>query len=50
MSVDCDSQDAVPVTPFDSNLLCAATGVQTVFIIAECTTFLLNLAEHFKTL
>jgi len=33
MSVDCDSQDAVPMTPFDSHLQCAATGVQTLFII-----------------
>jgi len=32
-SVGCDSQDTVSVTPFDSHLLCAATGVQTLFII-----------------
>jgi len=38
ISVDCDSQDTVSVTPFDSQLLCAATGVQTLFIITECTT------------
>jgi len=31
--VDCDSQDTVSMTPFDSHLLCAATGVQTLFII-----------------
>jgi len=33
ISVDCDCQDTVPVTPFHSHLLCAATGVQTLFII-----------------
>ena len=33
VSVDCDSQDTVSMTPFDNHLLCAATGVQTLFII-----------------
>ena len=33
ISVDCDSQDTVSMTPFDSHLLCAAIGVQTLFII-----------------
>ena len=33
ISVDCDSQDTAFMTPFDSHLLCAATGVQTLFII-----------------
>ena len=33
ISVDCDSQDTVFMTPFDSHLLCAATGVQTLFVI-----------------
>jgi len=28
-----DSQNTETVTPFDSHLLCAATGVQTLFII-----------------
>jgi len=39
ISVDRDSQDTVSMTPFDSHLLCAATGVQTLFIIilSECT-------------
>jgi len=32
ISVDCDSQ-GVSMTPFDSHLPCAATGVQTLFII-----------------
>ena len=27
------SQDSVSATPFDSHLLCAAIGVQTLFII-----------------
>jgi len=31
--VDCDSQDTVSMTPFGSHLLCAATGVQTLFVI-----------------
>jgi len=31
--VDCDSQYAVSMTPFDSHLLCVATRVQTLFII-----------------
>jgi len=32
--VNCDSQDTVCMTPFDSRLpSCAATGVQTPFII-----------------
>ena len=26
ISVDCDNQDTVSMTPFDSHLLCAATG------------------------
>jgi len=30
--MDCDSQDTVFMTPFDSHL-CVATGVQTLFII-----------------
>jgi len=33
ISVGCDSQDTVSMTPFDSHLLCAETGVQTLFII-----------------
>ena len=33
ISVECDSQDTVSMTPFDSHLLCAATGVRTLFII-----------------
>jgi len=33
ISVDCDSQDTESMTPFDSHLLCAATGVQTPFVI-----------------
>jgi len=33
ISVDRDSQDTMYMTPFDSHLLCAATGVQTLFII-----------------
>jgi len=33
ISVDCDSQDTASMTPFDSHILCAATGVQTLFII-----------------
>jgi len=33
ISVDCDGQDTVSVTPFDSHLLCAATGIRTLFII-----------------
>jgi len=33
ISVDCDSQDTVLMTPFDSHLLCAATGVQTLYTI-----------------
>ena len=33
MSVDCDSHDTLSMTPFDSHLLCAATGVQTLFVI-----------------
>jgi len=35
ISMDCDSQDTVSMTPFDSHLLCAATGVQTLFIIIQ---------------
>ena len=35
ISVDCDSQDTVSMTLFDSHLLCAATGVQTLFIIIQ---------------
>jgi len=35
ISVDCDSQDTVSMTPFDSHLLCAATCVQTLFIIIQ---------------
>ena len=35
ISMDCDSQDTVFMTPFDSHLLCAATGVQTLFIIIQ---------------
>jgi len=32
ISVDCDSQDTVSMTPFDSHLLCAATsGVRRKF-------------------
>jgi len=31
--VECDRQDTVSMTPFDSHLLCAATGVRTLFII-----------------
>jgi len=30
-----DSQDTVSMTPFGSHLLCAATGVQTLFIIIQ---------------
>ena len=33
ISVDRDSQDTVSMTPFDSHLMCAATSVQTLFII-----------------
>jgi len=33
ISVDCDSQDTISMTPFDGHLLCAVTGVQTLFII-----------------
>jgi len=37
-SVDCDSRDIASLTPFDSHLLCAATGVQTSSSLSECTT------------
>jgi len=33
ISVDCDSQDTISMTPIDSHLLYEATGVQTLFII-----------------
>jgi len=47
ISVDCDSQDTISMTPFDSHLLCAATGVQTLFVIYPSAQHFLNLAEHF---
>jgi len=33
ISMDCDSHDTVSMTSFDSHLLCAAAGVQTLFVI-----------------
>jgi len=38
ISVDCDSQDTVSVTPFDSYLLCAATGTNSLHQLSECAT------------
>jgi len=35
ISVNCDSQGTVYMTPFGSHLLCAATGVQALFIIVR---------------
>jgi len=47
ISVVFDNQHTVCVTPFDSHLLCAATGVQTLFINYLSALHCPNLAEHF---
>jgi len=37
ISVGCDSQDIASMTPFDSHLLCAATGVQNLSLSVYTT-------------